>query len=120
MSSMVRCLTAIVLLAASLPLAAQRAPERAAVASAHPLASAAGAEVFEAGGNAFDAAVTVSAALSVVEPYGSGIGGGAFFLLRRAEDGHEVMIDARDPLEIAAPASAVERADYAASWSTAP
>ncbi len=91
-----RCLIAITLLAVSLPLFAQRAPERGAVASAHPLASAAGVEVLEAGGNAFDAAVAVSAALSVVEPYGSGIGGGAFFLLRRAADGHEVMIDARE------------------------
>ena len=92
----VRCLIAFTLLAVSLPIFGQRAPERGAVASAHPLASAAGVEVLEAGGNAFDAAVAVSAALSVVEPYGSGIGGGAFFLLRRAEDGHEVMIDARE------------------------
>ena len=96
MSISSRCLTAIALVAVSLPLFAQRAPERGAVASAHPLASAAGVEVLEAGGNAFDAAVAVSAALSVVEPYGSGIGGGAFFLLRRADDGFEVMIDARE------------------------
>jgi len=91
-----RCLIAIALLMLSLPLAAQRAPERGAVASAHPLASAAGVEVLEAGGNAFDAAVAVSAALSVVEPSGSGIGGGAFFLLRGAENGLEIMIDARE------------------------
>ena len=96
MSVVHRWLTAVALLAASLPLFAQHAPERGAVASAHPLASAAGLEVLDAGGNAFDAAVAVSAALSVVEPYGSGIGGGAFFLLRRAEDGLEVMIDARE------------------------
>lgn len=91
-----RCLITIAFLTVSLPLSAQRAPERGAVASAHPLASAAGVEMLEAGGNAFDAAVAVSAALSVVEPYGSGIGGGAFFLLRRAADGLEVMIDARE------------------------
>ncbi len=96
MSTVLRCLIAAACLALSLPLLAQPAPERGAVASAHPLASAAGVEVLEAGGNAFDAAVAVSAALSVVEPYGSGIGGGAFFLLRRAEDGLEVMIDARE------------------------
>lgn len=84
------------LVAVSLPIAAQHAPARAAVASAHPLASSAGIEILAAGGNAFDAAVAVSAALSVVEPTGSGIGGGAFFLLRRAADDYQVMIDARE------------------------
>jgi gamma-glutamyltranspeptidase/glutathione hydrolase len=53
------------------------------------------------GGNAFDAAVAVTAALAVVEPYSSGIGGGGFYLLHRASDAHEVMLDAREraPLE---------------------
>lgn len=72
------------------------APGTAAVASAHPLATAAGREVIDAGGNAFDAAIAVAAALAVVEPYSSGIGGGGFFLLHRAEDGKNVMIDARE------------------------
>ena len=83
---------------------AAQTPERAAVASAHPLASEAGIAVLERGGNAFDAAVAVSAALGVVEPYGSGLGGGGFFLLHRAADGFEVMIDGRE----AAPGQASE------------
>lgn len=78
------------------------APPVAAVASAHPLATQAGLEVLDAGGNAFDAAVTVSAVLAVVEPYSSGIGGGGFWLLHRASDGRQVMVDGRERAPLAA------------------
>ncbi|RMG57473.1 MAG: gamma-glutamyltransferase [Gammaproteobacteria bacterium] len=73
-----------------------------ALATAHPLATAAGEEVLRAGGNAFDAAVAVTAALAVVEPYSSGLGGGGFYLLHRAADGREVMLDARERAPLAA------------------
>lgn len=79
---------------ASAPLAG--APGRAAIASAHPLATGAGLEVLRAGGNAFDAAVAVSAALAVVEPTGSGLTGGGIYLLHRQSDGVEVALDARE------------------------
>ncbi len=77
-------------------------PSAAAIASAHPAASRAGMEMLNAGGNAFDATVAVSAALAVVEPYSSGLGGGGFWLLHRASDGKEVMIDGREKAPLAA------------------
>ena len=77
-------------------------PPVAAVASAHPLATRAGMDILASGGNAFDAAVAVSAALAVVEPYSSGLGGGGFWLLHRARDAHEVMVDGRERAPLAA------------------
>lgn len=84
------------------PSQADDTPPQAAVASAHPLATKAGMETMTAGGNAFDAAVAVSAALAVVEPAGSGLGGGGFYLLHRASDRRAVMIDGRERAPLAA------------------
>lgn len=83
-------------------LPAAHKPQGAAIASAHALATDAGFEILDKGGNAFDAAVAVSATLSVVEPISSGIGGGGFFLLHDAKTGRDVFIDARETAPAAA------------------
>ena len=91
------CALCLSLLVFTLPaFAAAPKPPQAAVASAHPLATKAGMEILDEGGNAFDAAVAVSAALSVVEPYSSGIGGGGLWLLHRNSDGFDTLVDGRE------------------------
>src|SRR3954462_7114216 len=96
-----RAFTLAILVLVALPLQAatrdtkipQAGPGHAAIASAYPLASEAGQQILARGGNAFDAAVAVAAALNVVESCCSGLGGGGFILLRRASDGYETMLD---------------------------
>ena len=88
----------------SLSVQAAPAPDQQAVASAHPIATEAGHRIMDQGGNAFDAAIAVAATLAVVEPYGSGIGGGGFFLLRQSGDAgvDYRFIDARETAPLAA------------------
>ena len=66
------------------------------VAAANPIAVEAGLEVLRAGGGAADAAVAVQAALGLVEPQSSGLGGGAFLLYYDAQTGTITAFDGRE------------------------
>ncbi|WP_017318664.1 gamma-glutamyltransferase [Mastigocladopsis repens] len=70
--------------------------KKAMVVSAHPLASEAGMAMLRKGGNAVDAAVATTFAISVVEPFSAGIGGGGFLLLHQAKTGEMKALDFRE------------------------
>jgi gamma-glutamyltranspeptidase/glutathione hydrolase len=75
--------------------------EHAIVTSVHELASRAGVEMLQDGGNAVDAAVATGFALAVVHPQAGNLGGGGFMLLRKA-DGKVHFIDFREKAPAAA------------------
>ncbi len=66
------------------------------VVAAHPEAAQIGVDVLRAGGNAIDAAVAVSLALGVAEPYGSGLGGKLMLLYYEAKTGRTYAVDGMD------------------------
>lgn len=80
----------IVAVAAEVPPA-----RRGMVATIQPVATQAGLDALEAGGNAVDAAIACALTLGVVDAHDSGIGGGCFMTLRLA-DGRIVALDGRE------------------------
>jgi len=71
------------------------------VVSVHHLASDAGVEILQAGGNAVDAAVATAFALAVTHPIAGNLGGGGFLLLRK-KHGKSTFIDFREKAPLAA------------------
>jgi gamma-glutamyltranspeptidase / glutathione hydrolase len=75
--------------------------DKAAVVSAHPLASKVGVSVMKNGGNAFDAAIATQLALAVVYPGAGNLGGGGFLVAHRI-NGEKIALDFREKAPAAA------------------
>jgi gamma-glutamyltranspeptidase/glutathione hydrolase len=102
--SLILLLMALLAWAATPPATASTHPVHAAhamVVSVHELASQAGVEITQTGGNAIDAAVATGFALAVVHPPAGNIGGGGFMLIRMA-DGKTHFLDYREKAPAAA------------------
>ena len=104
-SDLLRCwLLAVVVFWWAPKLPAQRMAvegSRGMITSAHELASKAGLEILQKGGNAIDAAVATGLALSVTCPFAGNIGGGGFMLIHLA-DGRDIALDYREMAPAAA------------------
>jgi len=91
----------VLLVSASVLVAAPASGQKGIAATVHPLATEAAVTAMKNGGNAIDAAVAAALTLGVVDGFNSGIGGGCFLLIRRA-DGSVVAIDGREKAPAAA------------------
>lgn len=83
-----------------------RQTEQVMVATSHPLATAAGVKILAQGGNAIDGAIATALAISVVQPYSAGLGGGGFALVflneAQKEDQQVRALDFRERAPLAA------------------
>ena len=82
------------------------------VASSHPLATLAGLDILRAGGNAADAAVAVAAALNVVEPFSTGVGGDCFAMYWDANQKQIFALNGSGPTAQSASLKELKKAGY--------
>ena len=97
-------LLAVALVAAwvsTTPVHSSEPTRRGMVATIQPVATRAGLEALQSGGNAIDAAIACALTLGIVDGHNSGIGGGCFMLIRLA-DGRLVALDGRETAPAAA------------------
>ena len=100
---LVACVVLILATSCCCPCSAWSEDPTCVVATVQPLATNAGINAYQSGGNAVDAAVAAAVTLGVVDNHNSGLGGGCFILLR-TPDGQVHAIDGREMAPAAATA----------------